>query len=158
MGCQKTAWNRKTGTVVGLIGAFIASRPNLEGCTGGPPSITGKISLCAPSNAAADEVAKRLKEGVRSAQGELIIPRLVWIGAELKVNMAVKDIFLDELVEAMSQNSEPGKAAQSVRGAAGAIQDLGSNSANWATLETESKWKQSDCPQKHPSIGCYKMK
>ncbi|PLW47414.1 hypothetical protein PCANC_05849 [Puccinia coronata f. sp. avenae] len=114
----------KTSTIVGLIGAFIASRPNVEGRTGGPPSITRKILLCAPSNAAVDEVAKRLKEGVRGAQGELIIPKLVRIGAESKVNMAVKDIFLDELVEAMSKDSEPGKAAESVAGAAGAIQDL----------------------------------
>jgi len=115
----------KTSTIVGLIGAFIASRPAVEDPKGGgPPSITRKILLCAPSNAAVDEVAKRLKEGVRGAQGELIIPKLVRIGAESKVNMAVKDIFIDELVEAMSKDSEPGKAAESVAGAAGAIQDL----------------------------------
>ncbi|KAI9601419.1 hypothetical protein H4Q26_001237 [Puccinia striiformis f. sp. tritici PST-130] len=115
----------KTSTIVGLIGAFIASRPKVDDSTGGgPPSITRKILLCAPSNAAVDEVAKRLKEGVRGAQGELIIPKLVRIGADSKVNLAVKDIFIDELVEAMSKDSEPGQAAQKVAGATGAIQDL----------------------------------
>ncbi|OAV97590.1 hypothetical protein PTTG_01906 [Puccinia triticina 1-1 BBBD Race 1] len=114
----------KTSTIVGLVGAFIASRPKVDDSAGGPPSITRKILLCAPSNAAVDEVAKRLKEGVRGAQGELIIPKLVRIGADSKVNMAVKDIFIDELVAAMSKDSEPGKAAETVAGSAGAIQDL----------------------------------
>ncbi|KAA1114829.1 DEAD-box type RNA helicase [Puccinia graminis f. sp. tritici] len=116
----------KTSTIVGLIGAFIASRPKVGDPAGGgkQPSITRKILLCAPSNAAVDEVAKRLKEGVRGAQGELIIPKLVRIGADSKVNLAVKDIFIDELVAAMSKDAEPGKAAETVAGAAGAIQDL----------------------------------
>lgn len=114
----------KTSTIVGLVGAFIARRPKVTDSTGGPPSITRKVLLCAPSNAAVDEVAKRLKEGVRGAQGELIIPKVVRIGADSKVNIAVKDIFIDELVEAMSKESEPGKAAQTVDGTAGVIQEL----------------------------------
>jgi senataxin len=55
--------------------------------------------LCAPSNAAVDEVAKRLKEGVRSSDGQLYVPKVVRIGADSSVDISVKEIFIDELVE-----------------------------------------------------------
>ncbi|MBW0473616.1 hypothetical protein O181_013331 [Austropuccinia psidii MF-1] len=115
----------KTSTIVGLIGAFMASRPRVANSGGGPSAVTRKVLLCAPSNAAVDEVVKRLKDGVRGAEGELIIPKLVRIGADSKVNLAVKDIFIDELVEAMSkEQAEPGQAAQTVSGSATLIHDL----------------------------------
>ncbi|KNZ57814.1 uncharacterized protein VP01_2066g3 [Puccinia sorghi] len=85
-----------------------------------------KVMRCQKVNephAAGDEVAKRLKEGVRGAQGELIIPKLVWIGTKSKVDMVVKDIFINELVEAMSKDSEPVNAAESVAREDGAIKD-----------------------------------
>lgn len=108
----------KTSTIVGLVGAFIASRPKAQDTR----SITRKILLCAPSNAAVDEVAKRLKDGVRGAQGELIIPKLVRIGADSKINMAVKDIFIDELVEA--QNKLENKTGEKPSGNSDRIHEL----------------------------------
>ncbi|KAG0139473.1 hypothetical protein CROQUDRAFT_137137 [Cronartium quercuum f. sp. fusiforme G11] len=114
----------KTSTIVGLIGAFIASRPKVSTNSDDTQSITRKILLCAPSNAAVDEVAKRLKDGVRGAEGELIIPKLVRIGADSKVNIAVKDIFIDELVEAQSHKLESNKAGESVSGVASRVQEL----------------------------------
>lgn len=115
----------KTSTIVGLIGAFIASRPAVLVDSNNAQSITRKILLCAPSNAAVDEVAKRLKDGVRGAQGELIIPKLVRIGADSKVNVAVKDIFIDELVEAQKNRLEAGtKGADGMSGVANRIHEL----------------------------------
>ncbi|KAI7947463.1 hypothetical protein MJO28_009371 [Puccinia striiformis f. sp. tritici] len=114
----------KTSTIIGLIGAVIVNRPEAAYFTGRPPSIPRKILLCAPSNAAMDKVAKRSKEGVSGAQGELINPKLVWFGEDSKVNLAVKEFFIDELIEAMSKDSEAGQAARKVAGAANAIQDL----------------------------------
>ncbi|KAI8461259.1 SEN1 N terminal-domain-containing protein [Phakopsora pachyrhizi] len=114
----------KTSTIVGLVGAFIASRPAVNKPSGGAASITKKILLCAPSNAAVDEVAKRLKEGVRGSQGELIIPKLVRIGADSKVNISVKDIFIDVLVENMGRDMEPQKDSETLLDTTGLIQDL----------------------------------
>lgn len=58
-----------------------------------------KVLLCAPSNAAVDEVAKRLKDGIRGHDGKLYLPKVVRIGSDSSVDISVKDIFLDELVE-----------------------------------------------------------
>lgn len=55
--------------------------------------------LCAPSNAAVDEVAKRLKDGIRDSDGLHFVPKVVRIGSDSAVDISVKDIFLDELVE-----------------------------------------------------------
>ena len=56
-----------------------------------------KILLCAPSNAAIDEVAHRLKE-IRPASGSSPL-KVVRIGTEKSINIAVKDISLDNLVD-----------------------------------------------------------
>lgn len=56
-----------------------------------------KILLCAPSNAAIDEVAHRLKE-LRPVPGNPLI-KVVRMGAEKSMNIAVKDISLDSLVD-----------------------------------------------------------
>ncbi|SCZ89810.1 BZ3500_MvSof-1268-A1-R1_Chr1-3g01592 [Microbotryum saponariae] len=96
----------KTKTIIGLIGAFIDSRPRVAApiVVGQPTSEAhreplAKILLCAPSNAAVDEVAKRLKDGIRDSSGRLIVPKVVRIGSDSAVDISVKDIFLDELVE-----------------------------------------------------------
>jgi senataxin len=57
-----------------------------------------KVLVCAPSNAAIDEVAKRMKEGVWNSAGKSVTPQVVRVGADAAVNIAVKDISLDTLV------------------------------------------------------------
>jgi senataxin len=84
----------KTKTILALIGFFLSNRP--------PPAkgvLRKKILLCAPSNAAVDEVAKRLKEGVRDSKGQIWTPKVVRIGADMSINVSVKDISFDELVD-----------------------------------------------------------
>ncbi|KAH8920763.1 hypothetical protein BT69DRAFT_1336149 [Atractiella rhizophila] len=85
----------KTSTIVGLVGAFLFENK----LCGRPVGRKPKLLLCAPSNAAVDEVAKRLKDGVRNVQGALVVPKVVRIGAEASVNLSVKDIFVDSLVD-----------------------------------------------------------
>ncbi|GAA6004582.1 DNA/RNA helicase SEN1 [Rhodotorula paludigena] len=96
----------KTSTIVGLVGAFIDSRTsaptnNNTARFSGQAEQTAvpKVLLCAPSNAAVDEVAKRLKEGVRLMDGSLYVPKVVRIGADSAIDISVKDVFIDELVE-----------------------------------------------------------
>jgi len=65
--------------------------------------------VCAPSNAAIDEVAKRLKDGVRNSEGRLVVPNIVRVGADMTINISVKDISLDQLVD-QRLNSDPKQA------------------------------------------------
>jgi len=55
-----------------------------------------KIMLCAPSNAAIDELVARLKDGI-VVDGERIMPRLVRLGREDAVHPSVQDVVLDVL-------------------------------------------------------------
>ena len=84
----------KTKTIVGLIGALIASADHQVSHRGK----SGKVLLCAPSNAAVDEVAKRLKAGIRGSDGNIFYPKVVRIGSESSVEVGVRDIFIDELI------------------------------------------------------------
>jgi hypothetical protein len=65
-----------------------------------------KLLICAPSNAAIDEVTRRLKDGVPSANGKLVIPRIIRIGNENTMNLAVRDVSLDALVEARVSSAQ----------------------------------------------------
>lgn len=71
--------------------------------------------LCAPSNAAVDEVAKRLKAGIRGSDGKLFYPKVVRIGSESSVEMEVRDIFIDELIlQELSGTSSNGENPASI--------------------------------------------
>lgn len=62
-------------------------------------TLVPKVLVCAPSNAAIDEVAKRLKEGVWNSEHKSVTPQVVRVGADAAINITVKDISLDALVE-----------------------------------------------------------
>lgn len=68
-----------------------------------------KILLCAPSNAAIDEVAHRLKDGILGGGKQGLIPKVVRVGADSAINATVKDISLDFLVD-QKINSDPDSA------------------------------------------------
>ncbi|KAM0752744.1 hypothetical protein T439DRAFT_286412 [Meredithblackwellia eburnea MCA 4105] len=113
----------KTKTILGLIGAFIDSRPRAATSiqVGRPTTSEGKapvakVLLCAPSNAAVDEVAKRIMGGIRDSSGEVFTPKVVRIGSDSAVDVTVKEIFIDQLVEralnSESSNKENATGAQ----------------------------------------------
>jgi senataxin len=58
-----------------------------------------KVLLCAPSNAAIDEVASRLKEGYRGTQKRGNPIKVVRVGNDKSIDISVRDIALDYLVE-----------------------------------------------------------
>ncbi|TFK40652.1 SEN1 N terminal-domain-containing protein [Crucibulum laeve] len=95
----------KTSTICGLVGRFMSKRtrpsvPIQVGRTATtvdkPP--VAKILVCAPSNAAIDELAHRLKE-VCCGSGRQTALKVVRIGTEQSMNLSVKDISLDSLVD-----------------------------------------------------------
>ena len=65
-----------------------------------------KILLCAPSNAAIDEITYRLKEGVSGAGHKDIVPKVVRVGAPKSMHASIKDVSLDFLVD-QKLNSDP---------------------------------------------------
>lgn len=70
-----------------------------------------KILLCAPSNAAIDEVASRLKEGYRGAEKRGNPIKVVRIGSDKAIDISVRDIALDYLVEQkMNGENVPGSS------------------------------------------------
>lgn len=91
----------KTKTILALIVSLLDQRSNV---TKDQPYGVGKLLVCAPSNAAVDEIAKRLKEGVATANG-IRTPNIVRIGVADSVNASVKDRILDKLIEAEMDSS-----------------------------------------------------
>ncbi|AJV71080.1 Sen1p [Saccharomyces cerevisiae YJM1574] len=100
----------KTKTILGIIGYFLstknASSSNvikvpLEKNSSNTEQLLKKqkILICAPSNAAVDEICLRLKSGVYDKQGHQFKPQLVRVGRSDVVNVAIKDLTLEELVD-----------------------------------------------------------
>ena len=109
----------KTSTILGLVQAHLAkrARPATKINVGrgpGPVEKTcpPKVLLCAPSNAAIDEVAHRLKEGILGGGKQGLIPKVVRVGADNAINATVKEISLDFLVD-QKINSDPDSAPSS---------------------------------------------
>ncbi|TDL22012.1 hypothetical protein BD410DRAFT_749221 [Rickenella mellea] len=102
-----------TLTICGIVGAFLSCRKKAAIAIGpaGPSSdgsekLPPKVLVCAPSNAAIDELAKRLMEGVRDSHGVRIFPKVVRVGADTTMNIGVRHISLDSLVELKLNSKE----------------------------------------------------
>ncbi|KAI6128800.1 SEN1 N terminal-domain-containing protein [Pisolithus thermaeus] len=96
----------KTSTICGLVEAFLLKRrsPSTSihvgrSSTQADKGPVQKILLCAPSNAAIDEVASRLKEGYRGTHKRGTPIKVVRIGHDRSLDVSVMDISLDYLVE-----------------------------------------------------------
>lgn len=76
----------KTKTIRALVTAFLARRRG------------ERLLLCAPSNAAIDELIARIKDGI-DVDGRRIQPRIVRLGRVDAVHPAVRDVTLDALAE-----------------------------------------------------------
>ncbi|EJU03106.1 hypothetical protein DACRYDRAFT_115362 [Dacryopinax primogenitus] len=90
----------KTKTICGLVGCWLSKRGSAtHPARPSEKPAKSKILICAPSNAAIDEVARRIKDGVRTSNGQRTSANVVRVGADAVINVSVKDISLDELIE-----------------------------------------------------------
>ncbi|SJX63016.1 related to SEN1 protein [Sporisorium reilianum f. sp. reilianum] len=138
----------KTKTICALIGAFVSNRkgPSMSvqaGQAQGKLGATKKILLCAPSNAAIDEVAKRARAGIRLADGKTIHPKVVRVGRDETINVSVKDISLENLID---QRLEGGSAFDSNRNG-GATADPSALHAEIHILKMQREQKQTELSQ-----------
>ncbi|TFK91118.1 hypothetical protein K466DRAFT_515953 [Polyporus arcularius HHB13444] len=88
----------KTSTICGLVQLYLSRRSRAIGRPG-EKETPKKILLCAPSNAAIDEIAFRLKEGVSGAGHRAEHPKVVRIGAVKSMNLSVRDVSLEHLMD-----------------------------------------------------------
>jgi senataxin len=100
----------KTKTIVAMVGALLTqslqqqqaeqakARPPVQGKPVAPPLPKKKLLICAPSNAAVDELVLRLKDGIQPLNGPRQKINVIRIGRSEAINASVKDVMLDELV------------------------------------------------------------
>lgn len=88
-----------TGVLKPSSGAVALARPG-PGPSHGQAPPSKKLLVCAPSNAAVDELVLRLKAGVKTMNGTLHKIDVLRLGRSDAINAAVKDVTLDELVKA----------------------------------------------------------
>lgn len=99
----------KTKTILGIVGHFlssIAANPNTiitpvlnSAGMSDETKPVNKVLICAPSNAAVDELVVRLKDGVVNDHGENIVPKIVRLGRPDAMNSSVRHLSLEELID-----------------------------------------------------------
>lgn len=99
----------KTKTIVAIVGAILTESLNNKAHTisqpRSHPSVAKtttppvkKLLVCAPSNAAVDELVMRFKAGVRTTTGAQHELNIVRLGRSDAINANVQDVTLDELI------------------------------------------------------------
>lgn len=102
----------KTKTIIAMVGSLLSEqlaqvqngapvggvlRP-LNAPTPANQQRPKKLLVCAPSNAAVDELVLRLKAGIKTINGKTKPLNVLRLGRSDAINTAVKDVTLDELV------------------------------------------------------------
>lgn len=85
-----------------------------QGQSGGPGAQAPKkkLLICAPSNAAVDELVLRLKEGILPMSGSHQKINVIRVGRSDAINSSVKDVTLDELVRIKLEGDQESKKGQ----------------------------------------------
>lgn len=129
--CLRPPGTGKTSTILGLVGTFMSKRPAPatkihadRPSTADDKEPPKKILICAPSNAAIDEVAYRLKQGIKTAKGSLLYPKIVRVGNEDKMSPLVKDLSLDELVSNLLTDTPKATDVNAIRARLNAVKPL----------------------------------
>ncbi|KAJ3025695.1 UNVERIFIED_CONTAM: DEAD-box type RNA helicase [Siphonaria sp. JEL0065] len=78
----------------------------------GPPSVQAsrnvqpsaatkknRLLICAPSNAACDEIVRRLKMGILNAQGKEFKPKIVRLGTSDSIGVDIRDLTIENLIK-----------------------------------------------------------
>ncbi|CUA67598.1 Helicase SEN1 [Rhizoctonia solani] len=89
----------KTSTICGLAGSFVSTARAALAASGDKEKDKRRLLICAPSNAAIDEVTKRLADGVRDNNGKPLTLKVVRVGTESSMNVSVTANSLDSLVD-----------------------------------------------------------
>ncbi|KAF7870646.1 hypothetical protein EAF04_004390 [Stromatinia cepivora] len=115
----------KTKTIIAMVGALLSQvlqqqaqqvgfRP--QGQNGGAGAQAQapkkKLLICAPSNAAVDELVLRLKEGILPLTGSHQKINVIRVGRSDAINSTVKDVTLDELVRIKLEGDQESKKGQ----------------------------------------------
>ncbi|KAF2689503.1 tRNA-splicing endonuclease-like protein [Lentithecium fluviatile CBS 122367] len=94
----------KTKTIVAIVGAILSDSLRNRGTAiqvpGQPRSdhASKKLLVCAPSNAAVDELVMRFKGGIKTMSGEERKVNIVRLGRSDAINANVQDVTLEALV------------------------------------------------------------
>ncbi|WPG97554.1 Hypothetical protein R9X50_00033100 [Acrodontium crateriforme] len=111
----------KTKTIIAIVGGLLThvlsnsssgptkiNLPNSAGAqnTSGGDAPAKKLLVCAPSNAAVDELVMRLKDGVKTRSGRSYPVNVVRIGRSEAINQQVKDVTMEELVQQRLGNNQ----------------------------------------------------
>ena len=98
----------KTKTISALVGAMLTNPnaikdPAIVRLSGGTKNSTSvlagkKMLICAPSNAAVDELVMRFKTGIKLLDGSTQKLNVVRLGKSDRINENIKDVTLEELV------------------------------------------------------------
>ncbi|GMM29931.1 putative DNA/RNA helicase [Martiniozyma asiatica (nom. inval.)] len=94
----------KTKTILGVIGYFLTSEKQgvhqvITPGSNEKGAKKKKIMICAPSNAAVDELVLRIRHGIKNSNGEMFKPSVVRLGRSDAINQQVKDLTLEEQVD-----------------------------------------------------------
>lgn len=104
----------KTKTIRALVASFLSRRAGTTIGSKKASTPQTRMLLCAPSNAAIDELVIRIKDGVE-IDGKRILPRLVRLGRDEAVHPNVRDVTLDALVEKAGGNAGPSRAMEELQ-------------------------------------------
>ena len=101
----------KTKTIVAIVGSLLSDilvernatpinvPTHIGGGVGHAQIVPKKLLVCAPSNAAVDELVMRFMKGIKSTAGVLQKPSIVRLGKSDNINAKVLEVTLDELVK-----------------------------------------------------------
>lgn len=119
----------KTKTIIAMVGALLSEQLAQAPAKGTPmgvpirPGATSqpagqkpkKLLVCAPSNAAVDELVLRLKQGVRTTGGKTRNINVLRLGRTDAISASVKDVTLDELVRTRMEGDSTKDKAKAQR-------------------------------------------
>ncbi|KYK59906.1 hypothetical protein DCS_01040 [Drechmeria coniospora] len=119
----------KTKTIIAMVGSLLSEQ--LSQASAGVPvsnplrpatapnannqARPKKLLVCAPSNAAVDELVLRLKNGVKTRSGKMRNINVLRLGRSDAINAAVKDVTLDELVRVRLEGDNTADKAKTDR-------------------------------------------
>lgn len=101
----------KTKTIVAIVGAILTDSlsekqgttriqiPKSNGANQADIPTSKKLLVCAPSNAAVDELVMRFKAGIKTLKGAHKQVNIVRLGRSDAINSSVVDVTMDELVK-----------------------------------------------------------